>query len=107
MFLMVLCELLFFEGLLEFVWFFVIFIIFMWMVKKIEMFVDGISVLEVEKVVKWKERVERGGLYIMVVGGIMIVMNVDVIDMVIIVKIMKWFEGMYGYWIVDLLVYMK
>lgn len=95
------------EGPLELARFFVTSITFMRTVKKIEMLVDGISVLEVEKVVKRKERAERGGLHTMAAGGIMTVMNVDVTDMVITAKIMKWLEGMYGHRTVDLLAYMK
>lgn len=84
------------EGPLELARFFVTSITFMRTVKKIEMLVDGISVLEVEKVVKRKERAEKGGLNTTASGGMMTVMNVDVTDMIITAKIMKWLEGVYG-----------
>ncbi|OWT41907.1 hypothetical protein C362_00273 [Cryptococcus neoformans Bt1] len=80
------------EGPLELARFFVTSITFMRTVKKIEMLVDGISVLEVEKVVKRKERAEKGGLNTTASGGMMTVMNVDVTDMIITAKIMKWLE---------------
>lgn len=84
------------EGPLELARFFATSITFMRTVKKIEMLVDGISVLEVEKVVKRKERAEKGGLNTTASGGMMTVMNVDVTDMIITAKIMKWLEGVYG-----------
>lgn len=83
------------EGPLELARFFVTSITFMRTVKKIEMLVDGISVLEVEKVVKRKEKAERGGLNTMAAGGMMTVTSVDVTDMVITAKVMKWLEGVY------------
>ncbi|WVQ80757.1 hypothetical protein IAT38_002862 [Cryptococcus sp. DSM 104549] len=78
------------EGPLDLARFFITSITFMRTVRKIDMLVDGIPVLEVEKGVQAKNRVAKKGMKTTSGGGMMTVTGVDATGMVITAKIMKW-----------------
>ncbi|WVQ99431.1 hypothetical protein IAU59_006566 [Kwoniella sp. CBS 9459] len=78
------------EGPLDLARFFVTSITFMRTVKKIDMLVDGVKVLEVEKSIKGKNGVTKKGLKNNSAGGMMTVMGVDATGMVITAKVMQW-----------------
>ncbi|WVF71489.1 hypothetical protein IAT40_006295 [Kwoniella sp. CBS 6097] len=81
------------EGPLDLARFFVTSITFMRTVKKIDMLVDGVKVLEVEKSIKGKNSVMKKGLKNNSVGGMMTIMGVDATGMIITAKVMQWLSA--------------
>ncbi|OCF40369.1 hypothetical protein I317_05804 [Kwoniella heveanensis CBS 569] len=81
------------DGPLDLARFFVTSITFMRTVKKIDMLVDGVKVLEVEKSIKGKNSVMKKGLKNNSAGGMMTVMGVDATGMVITAKVMQWLSA--------------
>nr|XP_031863300.1 uncharacterized protein CI109_001175 [Kwoniella shandongensis]KAA5530372.1 hypothetical protein CI109_001175 [Kwoniella shandongensis] len=81
------------EGPLDLARFFITSITFMRTVRKIDMLVDGVKVLEVEKSVKGKSRVTKRGMKTSSTNGMMTVMGVDATGMVITAKVMKWLSA--------------
>lgn len=82
-----------FEGPLEFARFLVTSLTFMRTIKRIDMVVDGIKVLEVRKDVKGQKSVTRPGLNNTSTNGMMKVQGVDSTNMVITARVMKWLSG--------------
>lgn len=78
------------EAPLDLARFFITSLTFMRTLKKIDMVVDGVKVLEVQRSLKGKERVTKKGLKTTSSNGMMTVMGVDRTGMVIMVKVMKW-----------------
>jgi hypothetical protein len=62
-------------------------------IKKIDMLVDGIKVLEVDKSVMGRKAVGKKGLRGTSAEGIMSVVGVDATGMVITAKVMSWLSG--------------
>lgn len=83
------------EGPLDLARFLVTSLSFTRTIRKIDMLVDDITVLEVEKSVKGKERVVRRGLKETSTGGMMKVRSVDATGMIITAKVTKWLAGEY------------
>ncbi|WRT66409.1 uncharacterized protein IL334_003365 [Kwoniella shivajii] len=81
------------EGPLDLAQFFITSITFMRAVRKIDMLVDGIKVLEVEKSVNGKNKVYKKGLKTTSANGMMTVMGVDATGMVINAKVMQWLSS--------------
>lgn len=81
------------EGPLDLARFLITSLTFMRTMKKIDMLVDDIRVLEVEKSIKGKERVGKKGMKTTSSAGMMTVMGVDVTGMSITAKVMKWLSG--------------
>lgn len=81
------------EGPLDLARFLVTSITFMRTIRKIEMLVDDIPVLEVEKSVKGKEKVWKKGLRDTSGNGMMKVRAVESTGMRITAKVMKWLSG--------------
>lgn len=61
--------------------------------KRVDMLVDDVKVLEVSKSVKGKERVHRKGLRNTSSAGMMTVTGVDATAMIITAKVMQWLAG--------------
>jgi hypothetical protein len=89
------------EGPLDLARFFITSLTFMRTMKKIDMLVDDVKVLEVEKRVKGKERVHKKGLKQTSSAGMMTVTGVDATGMVITAKVMQWLAGKYSGRILD------
>ena len=83
------------EGPLDLARFFITSLTFMRTMKKIDMLVDNVKVLQVEKSIKGKERATRKGLKTTSVNGMMTVQGVDRTGMVITARVMKWLSGSY------------
>ncbi|WVW83952.1 hypothetical protein I302_105975 [Kwoniella bestiolae CBS 10118] len=81
------------EGPLDLARFFITSITFMRTIRKIDMLVDGVKVLEVEKSVKGKNKVTKKGLKMSSTNGMMTVMGVDATGMVITAKVMQWLSA--------------
>ncbi|WWC62006.1 uncharacterized protein I303_104593 [Kwoniella dejecticola CBS 10117] len=81
------------EGPLDLARFFITSITFMRTVRKIDMLVDGVKVLEVEKTVKGKSKVTKKGLRTSSTNGMMAVQGVDATGMVITAKVMQWLSA--------------
>ncbi|KAK8864438.1 hypothetical protein IAR55_001687 [Kwoniella newhampshirensis] len=81
------------EGPLDLARFFITSITFMRIVKKIDMLVDGVKVLEVEKSVKGKNRVSKRGMKTSSANGMMTIMGVDATGIFITAKVMKWLSA--------------
>ncbi|WWC89285.1 uncharacterized protein L201_004206 [Kwoniella dendrophila CBS 6074] len=81
------------EGPLDLARFFITSITFMRTVKKIDMLVDGVRVLEVGKHIKGKNKVVKKGLKTSSTNGMMTVMGVDATGMVITAKVMHWLSA--------------
>ncbi len=81
------------EGPLDLARFLITSLTFMRTIKKIDMLVDDMKVLEVEKSVKGKQRVVKKGMKATSTGGMMTVTNVDATGMSITAKVMKWLSG--------------
>jgi len=82
------------EGPLDFARFLITSLTFMKTIKKIDMQVDGIKVLEVIKGIDSREKVFKKGMKTVSTGGMMNVLGVDATTMVITAKVMKWLSGM-------------
>jgi hypothetical protein len=81
------------EGPLDLARFLITSLTFMRTIKKIDMLVDDVKVLEVEKSVRGSMRVIKKGLRTTSTGGMMNVVGVDATGMVISAKVMKWLSG--------------
>nr|XP_019011143.1 uncharacterized protein I206_04455 [Kwoniella pini CBS 10737]OCF49924.1 hypothetical protein I206_04455 [Kwoniella pini CBS 10737] len=81
------------EGPLDLARFFITSITFMRTVRKIDMLVDGIRILEVEKSVKGKGKVLKKGLRTSSINGMMTIHGVDATGMVITAKVMQWLSA--------------
>lgn len=81
------------EGPLDLARFFITSLTFMRTMRRIDMLVDDVKVLEVEKSVKGKDRVWKKGLKQTSSGGMMTVAGVDATGMIITAKVMKWLSG--------------
>lgn len=81
------------EGPLDLARFFVTSLTFMRSMKRIDMLVDDVKVLEVTKSIKGKERVYKKGLKQSSAAGMMSVAGVDATGMVITASVMKWLAG--------------
>ena len=84
----------FLEGPLDLARFFITSLTFMRAMKKVDMLVDDVKVLEVSKSVKGKERVVKRGLRTSSAAGMMTVTGVDATGMVITARVMQWLAGM-------------
>ena len=93
-FTMTLREPTFLEGPLDLARFFITSLTFMRAMKKVDMLVDDVKVLEVSKSVKGKERVVKRGLRTSSAAGMMTVTGVDATGMVITARVMQWLAGM-------------
>lgn len=82
-----------FEGPLEFARFLVTSLTFMRTIKRINLVVDGTSVLEVRKDITGKHSVSRPGLNSTSAQGMMRIQSVDSTSMVITARVMKWLSG--------------
>ncbi|ORX36563.1 hypothetical protein BD324DRAFT_452712 [Kockovaella imperatae] len=89
-FIMTLREPTLLEGPLDLARFLITSLTFMRTVKKIDMLVDDIKVLEVAKDVKGKDRVIKRGLKTSSAGGMMTITGVDATGMVIKAKVRQW-----------------
>lgn len=83
------------EGPLDLARFLVTSLCFTRTIRKIDMLVDDVAVLEAEKTMEPKERVGKKGLRETSSGGMMKVQSVDKTGMVITAKVMKWLSGEY------------
>ena len=81
------------EGPLDLARFLITSLTFMRTVKKIDMLVDNVKVLEVSKDIKGKDRVGKKGLKQTSAGGMMTVTDVDATGMLVIAKVRKWLAG--------------
>ncbi|KAK6910047.1 hypothetical protein I203_104076 [Kwoniella mangroviensis CBS 8507] len=81
------------EGPLDLARFFITSITFMRTVRKIDMLVDGVKVLEVEKSVKGKSKVTKKGMKTSSTNGMMTVTGLDATGMVISAKVMQWLSA--------------
>ncbi|TXT08933.1 hypothetical protein VHUM_02407 [Vanrija humicola] len=81
------------EGPLDFARFLVTSLTFMRTIKRIDMVVDDIKVLEVRKDVKGRTAVSRPGLNTTSTNGMMRVAAVDATTMVITARVMKWLSA--------------
>ena len=81
------------EGPLDLARFLITSLTFMRTIKKIDMQVDDVKVLQVEKSVKGKDRVSKKGLRTISSGGMMTVAGVDATGMLITAQVMKWLSG--------------
>lgn len=81
------------EGPLELARFLITSLTFMRTMRKIDMLVDDIPVLEAEKRVKGKERVAKSGLRDTSLAGMMRVKAVEETGLRINVKLMRWLSG--------------
>lgn len=82
------------EGPLDLARFFITSLTFMRTMRQIDMLVDDVKVLEVERSLKGKERVQKKGLKQTSQAGMMTVTGVDATGMVITAKVMQWLAGM-------------
>jgi hypothetical protein len=92
-FTMALREPMLLEEPLDLARFFITSLTFMRTMRKIDMLVDDIKVLEVEKSVKRKKAVSRKGLKATSSRGMMTVMSVEETGMIITAKVMQWLAG--------------
>lgn len=81
------------EGPLDFARFLVTSLTFMRTIKRVDMVVDDIKVLEVRKDIKGKTGVSRPGLNTTSTNAMMRVASVDATTMVITARVMKWLSG--------------
>ena len=81
------------EAPLDLARFLVTSLTFMRTIKRIDMLVDDIAVLEVSKGIKGKQRVGRKGLNGTSPASMMSVQAVDATGMIITAKVMKWLSG--------------
>ena len=81
------------EGPLDLARFLITSLTFMRTIKRIDMLVDDVRVLEVEKSIKGKQRVIKKGLRTTSSAGIMSVLSVDATGMSITANVMKWLSG--------------
>jgi hypothetical protein len=81
------------DGPLDLARFLITSLTFMRTIRKIDMLVDDVAVLEVEKSVKGKEKVGLGGMRGVSAGGMMKVKSVEETGMRISVKVMRWLSG--------------
>lgn len=81
------------EGPLDLARFFITSLTFMRTMKKVDILVDDVKVLEVSKSVKGKDRVYRKGLRTTSSAGMMTVTNVDATGMSIEAKVTQWLAG--------------
>ena len=89
------------EGPLDLARFFITSLTFVRTMKKIDMVVDDVKVLQVEKSVEGKERVWKKGLKDSSTNGMMKITGVDATGMVISAKVMKWLSGKFFAFSVD------
>ena len=92
-FTMTLREPTFLEGPLDLARFLITSLTFMRTVKKIDMLVDDIKVLEISKDVKGKEKVGKKGLKPTSSAGMMTVTGVDATGMMMTAKVRQWLAG--------------
>lgn len=83
------------EGPLDLARFLITSLTFMRTIRKIDMLVDDVAVLEVEKSVKGKERVGKKGMRDTSGAGMMKVKTVEETGMRIDVKVMRWLSSEY------------
>jgi hypothetical protein len=81
------------EGPLDLARFFITSLTFMRTMKKVDMLVDDVKVLEVSKRVKGKGKVAKKGLRTSSGAGMMTVSGVDATGMVITARVMQWLAG--------------
>jgi hypothetical protein len=81
------------EGPLDLARFLITSLTFMRTIRKVDMLVDDVPVLEVEKSVKGKEKVGKRGMRETSAGGMMRVKGVEETGMRISVKVMRWLSG--------------
>ncbi|ORY21093.1 hypothetical protein BCR39DRAFT_570024, partial [Naematelia encephala] len=81
------------EGPLDFARFLITSLTFMRTIKKVDMLVDGIKVLEIGKTIKGKRRVAKKGMKAGSPAGMMSITSVDGTDLVINAKVMKWLSA--------------
>ena len=66
---------------------------FMRTIRKVDMLVDDVKVLELEKHIKGTQKMVKKGLKTISPAGMMMVIGVDATGMVITAKVMKWLSG--------------
>ena len=81
------------EGPLDLARFLTTSLTFMRTIKRIDMLVDDVRVLEVEKSIKGTHRVTKKGLKVTSSAGMMSVLSVDATGMSITANVMKWLSG--------------
>lgn len=81
------------EGPLDLARFLITSLTFMRTIRKVDMLVDDVPVLEVEKSVKGTEQVGKRGMRETSAGGMMKVKGVEETGMRISVKVMRWLSG--------------
>jgi hypothetical protein len=81
------------EGPLDLARFLITSLTFMRTIKKIDMIVDDIKVLEVEKSIRGSTSVAKKGFKQTSTAGMMSVVGVEATGMVITAKVMKWLSG--------------
>lgn len=81
------------DGPLDLARFLITSLTFMRTIRKIDMLVDDIKVLEVEKSIKGKQRVGKKGMKTTSSAGMMTVTSVDATGMSITAKVMQWLSG--------------
>jgi hypothetical protein len=81
------------EGPLDLARFFITSLTFMRAMRKVDMLVDNVKVLEVEKSVRGRQRVGKRGMKDTSSAGMMKVTGVDKTEMVITAKVMEWLSS--------------